>query len=872
MISKILSGRKEKASFVNGWFLVLILILTWGSASAQVYEKVFSFTQTGTSTSSVSGELPCGVVLGRDGNFYGTTQSGGTRDDGTVFKMTSAGVVTTLVNFTGGASGAGSGQTRGQNPSSALIQGNDGNLYGTTTNGGVNGIGTIFSMTPAGVITTLVDFGGNVSGVQPTAGLIQASDGNFYGTTSSGGTNGAGTVFKMTPTGSFTTVANFSANGPPSAEVQPIAGLIQGGDGNFYGTTYVGGANGFGTVYRLTPGGSLTTLVDFTGSGTGTNRGSNPNVLIQGSDGNFYGTTYQGGANDDGTIFKMSLAGSLTTLIDFTYTGTTNRGGYPSAGLTEGSDGNFYGTATYGGANNDGTFFRMTPSGTLTTLIDFTGNGATNRGAFPQGELIQGGDGNLYGVAKQGGLNGSSQGGFGTLFKVTSDGSLTTLVDFAGGSPLGAAPNSLVQGNDGNLYGTTLSGGAASVGTIFKITPNGVLTSLIDFTSNGASNRGSYPNGVLIQGNDGNFYGTTELGGLNTEGTVFSLTPAGTLTTLIDFTGNGTSNRGSDPAGGLIQDSNSNFYGTTTQGGANGLGTVFEITAGVLTTLVDFTGNGTSNRGCDPVGSLVQDNNGNFYGVTAFGGSGSNGTFGNGNGTIFKLTPTGTLTTLVDFTGLGTGQNRGAQPTSDLIFANGNLYGTTNGGGAYGFGTVFMMTPTGSLTTLVDLNFNSTTYSGYQPVGLILAGDGNFYGATGFGRVGSVAGGNSEGTLFQMNPTGTITPLYDFAADPFDTNPMSDLIQGSDGNLYGTTSGGYGGQGNGQGAIYRLIFPGAPNVYLNAPGEQSTTSTTVSLLANARGATTNVTLQYGTDGTTFPNSIPLIVNLSGYSTTRWEPR
>src|SRR4030095_444709 len=229
---------------------------------------------------------------------------------------------------------------------------------------------------------------------------------------------------------------------------------------------------------------------------------------------------------------------------------TPNKGAAPSAVLVQGSDGSFYGTTRDGGgANGQGTVFKMTPSGMCTTLVVFTGIGESNKGSQPVAGLVQGSDGSFYGTTRFGGAN------FGTVFKMTPSGVLTTLVEFTfhGTSNKGSVPSAgLVQGSDGNFYGTTLGGGANNFGTVFKMTPSGVLTTLVEFTGNGTSNKGREPTG-LGQGSDGSFYGTTQKGGANDSGTVFKMTPSGVLTTLVEFTGNGTSNKGSQPVAGLVQ-------------------------------------------------------------------------------------------------------------------------------------------------------------------------------------------------------------------------------------------------------------------------------------------------------------------------------
>jgi uncharacterized repeat protein (TIGR03803 family) len=357
-------------------------------------------------------------------------------------------------------------------PSAALVQGSDGNFYSTTAYGGARGQGTIFRVTPDGTLTTLVSFDGT-NGSHPVAGLIQSSNGNFYGTTAYGGTNGNnGTVFQMTPAGALTALVSF--NGTNGGH--PLAGLVQTSDGNFYGTTLVGGAYNSGTVFKMTSSGALMTLVSFVSGGN-----SLPfAALAEGTNGSFFGTTSVGGASGVGTVFTMSPGGALRTLAS-----VTGEGLFPAAGLVQGQDGNFYGTTEYSGnftyplyvvAGGGGTVFKMTPTGALTTLVEF--NGAN--GSYCASGLVQGQDGNFYGTTAGGGGGGSLGGG--TVFRVTPGGVLTTLVSFNGAN--GNSPQApLIQGSDGNFYGTTTYGGPHGGGTVFQVTTNGVLTTLVAFGS-----------------------------------------------------------------------------------------------------------------------------------------------------------------------------------------------------------------------------------------------------------------------------------------------------------------------------------------------------------------------------------------------------
>jgi uncharacterized repeat protein (TIGR03803 family) len=362
--------------------------------------------------------------------------------------------------------------------------------------------------------------------------------------------------------------------------------------------------------------------------------------------------------------------------------------------LVQGTGGNLYGTTEGGGANNDGTVFKITPSGTLTVLYSFCPQSGCSDGYFPIAGLVQATDGNFYGTTlESGNAPPPCQPSCGTVFKITLDGKLTTLYTFCtqayctdGDAPFGA----LVQGTDGDLYGTTNTGGdftclidgnAVGCGTVFKITPGGTLTTLHIFE--GADGIGPY--GALIQATDGNFYGTTLIGGASGNGTVFKITPSGSLTTLHSFEGTD----GYIPSGALIQAADGNFYGTTMNGGANGYGTVFKITpSGTLTTLHSFVWT----DGYGPSGTLIQATDGNFYGITQEGGSSSNCPYSDwGCGTIFKITPGGTLTTLHSFC-TRTNCPDGFWPEGGLVQAtNGNFYGTTPNGGGDNSGTVFIL-------------------------------------------------------------------------------------------------------------------------------------------------------------------------------------
>jgi uncharacterized repeat protein (TIGR03803 family) len=679
------------------------------------------------------------LVQDADGNFYGTTDDGGSYGYGVVFKMTPDGVLTNLLSFN---------YSNGAIPLGALTQGLDGNLYGVTAYGGAYGDGTVFTITPNGTLTLLSSF--PTSAGSPLSAPVQGANGNLYGTTALNGISGYGRAFVMSfvnsplqittqpssqtaflgqtvklsvaTLGSFPlsyqwqesntnltdagnlfgtstrvlTLTNVAAanagsysvivsnsfgsvtstpamlavtsSSPPIITLQPTNQTVLPGTtatfrvaaiGNFplyyqwqlNGTNLTDNTNIIGTTATLLTIASVSSVNTGTYSVIVSNSvgwvsstdavlalskivltnlhsfgggqdGANPNALVQGANGMFYGTTQNGGANSYGTVFQIQLTtnGPPTTLYSFTGDGD---GGFPVAGLVPGADGNFYGTASTGGTGGGwGTIFKITPGGALSSLHSFTG---AADGGFPYAELVQGADGNFYGTT----LGGGTQNGWGTVFKITPAGLLNNLYSFTGVADGGSPEATLVQGSDGTLYGTTLEGGTGS-GTVFAISTNGVLATLYSFSS---GNDGSSPYAGVIQASDGNLYGTTAYGGTNDDGTVFQITTNGALTTLYSFSGG---NDGNSPFAALIQASDGNFYGTTAYGGTFGDGTVFQITTnGTLTTLAWFNGA----NGANPQDPLVEGTDDNLYGVTPYGGL-------TDNGVIFRLTMPSLVPTL----------------------------------------------------------------------------------------------------------------------------------------------------------------------------------------------------------------------------------
>jgi uncharacterized repeat protein (TIGR03803 family) len=350
-------------------------------------------------------------------------------------------------------------------------------------------------------------------GTSPVGPLVQGLDGKFYGKTVSGGQNNGGIFFSIGRYGKVATLYNFCAE--TNCANSPVAGLAEGVYGTFYGTTGSGGSHAKGTVFKISPGGPAATLHNFCVLAN-CEDGWLANSLVWGWDGSLYGATDfggngTGGVPSAGTIFRLSPGGRFETLHSFCQQSGCSDGQSPQ-GLIQGADGNLYGVAGIGGTAGDGTVFRISLGGVFETIYDFCHDTICSDGRLPN-VLVWGADGNLYGTTTGGG----------TFFKITTAGVLTTLYNFTVGTPGWHPSNALVQATDGNFYGTTVnSGNDSSQGAIFKITPAGALTWVYALKID----EGVFAEG-LVQGTDGAFYGTAEGGGqggrIASDGTVFRL-------------------------------------------------------------------------------------------------------------------------------------------------------------------------------------------------------------------------------------------------------------------------------------------------------------------------------------------------------------
>ena len=439
--------------------------------------------------------LPFGsLIADANGNLFGTTAHGGASNEGTVFELVKSGStysLTTLISFNG---------SNGAFPFGSLIADANGNLFGTTHGDGANNDGTVFELVKDGstyTLTTLVSFNGS-NGAAPSAGLIADANGNLFGTTYGDGINNYGTVFELVKSGStYTLTTLVSFNGSNGAN--PMSGLIADANGNLFGTTYGGGANNYGTVFELVKSGSaytFTTLVSFNVS----NGACPTSGLIADVNGDLFGTTYVGGANGAGTVFELVKSGStysLTTLVSF----NDSNGGNPASGLIADANGDLFGTTYAGGANGDGTVFELVKSGstyTLATLISFNGS----NGVAPVGGLIADANGDLFGTTEGDGAN--SQG---TVFEITNSGFVivtpTVLADRTGvkvGATVTADAAHGVLANDTDpitgdtLHVSAVNGLAINVG--HTITIMGSLGSLT-LGSDGSYTYAAFSNDVL---------------------------------------------------------------------------------------------------------------------------------------------------------------------------------------------------------------------------------------------------------------------------------------------------------------------------------------------------------------------------------------
>jgi uncharacterized repeat protein (TIGR03803 family) len=723
-------------------------------STASNYQSLLSFVGKGYN--------PQDELLLVNGLLYGTTPDGGAYNMGTVFSINPDGSnYNTLYSF-------GISTTDGARPIASLINVN-GVLYGTTTNGGANSAGTVFSINPNGSnYNILYSFGTSATdGISPEAALLNIN-GVLYSTTPNGGANNDGTVFSINPDGSnYNILYSFGSSGTDGT--RPTASLIN-INGVLYSTTTSGGTHIQGTVFSINSDGSnYNTLYSFGSSG---NDGRAPHAALINVNGVLYSTTMNGGTHHLGTIFSINPNGSNYNIL-YSFAASVTDGKSPEAALIN-INGVLYGTTTIGGTYSQGTVFSINPNGSnYNTLHSF---GASGDGANPYASLISV-NGILYGTT----INGGANSNLGTLFNINPDGSNYNKLYSLGAGSNGANPIASLLNVNGVLYGTTTIGGAYNLGTVFSVNSDGSNYNILySFGANTAD--GSHPEAALIYVN-GVLYGTTGFGGANSNsGTLFSINPDGTNYILFySFGANGTT-----PLASLLN-MNGVLYGTTSRAGTYNGGTLFSINlnGSNYNTLYSFGNN--VNDGIAPQAALININ-GVLYSTTRNGGT-------NNNGTVFSINPDGSnYNTLYSF---GANATDGSNPLAPLININGVLYGTTTNGGA-----------NNNAGTLYSINLNGSNYNtlhsfgaygdGANPYASLINVNGVLYGTTGFGGV-----NNNAGTLFSINLNGrNYNTLHSFGASGDGANPYASLININD-VLYGTTE--YGGANrNSTGTVFKL--------------------------------------------------------------------
>lgn len=658
---------------------------------------------------------------------------------------------------------------------------------------------------------TVYGFSAPPKGANPLAGLVRDAAGNFYGTTSEGGQFGLGVVYKLSSSG--VTVLYSFKGGTDGAN--PYVGVTLDSAGNLYGTTFYGGAANVGVIYKVDSSGNETVLHSFTGGADGAVPSSG---LTMDARGNLYGTTESGGATGAGTVYRVNGGGQVSVL--YAFQGSPD-GGYPSGDLVLDAAGNLYGTTEFGGSSGDlsyGVVYELTAGLKEKILYAFTGG---TDGGFPSG-LVRDDAGNLYGTTQYGGLSTYYSG---VVYKVSRAGQQTVLYSFPGGAEGNDPQPNLVRDAAGNLYGTTALGGVNENGIVFKIDSAGNETVLYSFEG-GAT--GYSPNGGLLRDASGDLYGTTAAGGAG-NGVIFKFSASGNETLLFTLP---QAASGFNPNSGVIRDSSGNLYGTAGEGGHNGDGTVFEIAAtGNAKVLYSFKG---TPDGAGPLG-LARDSEGNFYGATASGGASD-------QGAVYKLDTAGVETVLYSFTGYADGGGPQAGVTLDPA---GNLYGTTFYGGSGGEGVVYKVDPSGAETVLY--RFTGGSDGGMPSSSVTLDAAGNLYGTT-------IAGGNKQfggdgnGVVYKLDPSGNETVLYTF----FDSNggvaPGAPVILDEAGNIYGTTL--FGGSsellGN-TGVVFKLDPSGNETVLYSFTGGADGGSPSSGLVRDTSGNLYGTTEYGGTE-------------------------
>lgn len=632
-----------------------------------------------------------------DGNFYATT-------DTEVLRITPEGglkILATLDHY-----------TQGDGINCRLVEGLDGSLYGTAYFGGTSNDGTLFKVSLSGQVTVLVTFNGQ-NGSIPRNDLARGNDGNLYGTTA-GGLNGP-LLYKLTPEGVFSSLWS----GSRLNNIQ----LAFGDSSDIYGLRPDGPLSAYGEIYKVSQAGVYTSLAGFDSPEL-----HDPQNLVRGLDGCFYGISSLAGGYSPGVFFKYCPEGQLIKIAEI---------GLVSHQLIASRDGGFIATLP---GNSDGSFasiFKITTTGTVTKLVTLDGTSGRQLK-----DVTESPDGTLFGVTHN-----SATSKFGTVFKVSPTGVVQTLLSFSSQEQGRNPSGELLKALKGDLYGITPVGGDEKAGTIFKIRTNGIYSRVFSFDSQTGT-----PSGGLALGSNSNFYGIA-----TDPGAGFYKVDANDLFTGINFH--------MLPSNGIMKGSDGSFYSTTPGNGPNG--SIQKISETGVVVNIDFGGT----NGVNPQGKLVEAEDGSFYGTTYQGGDSN-------YGTIFKLNAGAQIVAVASFD-----STTGKYPRAGMAKSlDGSFYGTTSQGGDFDLGTVFKFIPDGKPVTVASF---AGANGSLPKAPLFQADDGLFYGTT------SSGGAGGYGSLFRLTREGNIQTLVHFNNANGGT-PASGLVQADDGKLYGTTpSGGF---------------------------------------------------------------------------------
>lgn len=731
---------------------VCLLSFVLSSAYAQTFRSVHAFT------GPVGGLSPNGgLVMAGDGNLYGTTYEGGLYKSGTIFRVTPTGGYTTVHNFSG---------PDGTKPSAGLAVGADGALYGATMGGGANSGGTLFRCATAGEFTVVYSLQPAQDGQTPW-GLTLGSDGNLYGATRYGGPKNWGVVFRLTPGGVFSALAVCDAH-----DVGQSDRLMQASDGNLYGTSWNGGSQGRGSVFRITLSGLVTVLYSTPSSG-----GWSPwGPLVEGSDGDLYGVA---GISGGSRIYRMTKDGVFSVVRDF----TPQVEGYADPNLMVGADGALYSTAgTNYGDHYTGNVYRLTLNGDYSVLTTFGPSYSDLH--FGAGAPAQDGSGSFYGVCYRGGAY-----DFGGIYKLSTGGVRTKLYDFSAGPEGNGLLGGLIRGADGYLYGTTVLGGSFDKGTVYRVGPDGKPVTLHSFDGTD----GHSPNLPLVQAADGFLYGFTsnyndaENSAASQYVKLFRISPAGDFTVLATLQKPYDTSVHRSP---LVQGPDGMLYFT---------GNYFRVGTGAWSEIYKFALDGAGpfvvhsfpvNGVGQDVFGLVRARDGSLIGASGNGGE-------NQAGLLFRVDAAGAYSEFYHFPAEA---RRPAGPP--MVGRDGCYYGVCSvGSPPYLKASVYRLTPAGVLTKL----YTFTGAEGGSPSAVLVQGEDDAL----YGVINPYGDGSNPGAIFRVYPQGGFAIVHSFSvpvggrnADGW--NPSEYLCVGADGDIFGTT---YSGGTYGQGVLYQLSPP-----------------------------------------------------------------